>query len=401
MIERPIYFNQLLKWKGKQIIKVITGVRRSGKSTLLRMLQSYLCEEEPASHIIYINFEDMNFDELREYHKLHSYIKEQKKEGVMNYVLIDEVQEVPEFQRAINSLFLMEQIDIYVTGSNAHLLSSEFSTLLSGRYIEISMMPLSFLEYCDTSSAKESLEQLYRDYVTKSSFPYATQLSDQSMVNEYLNGIYSTIILKDVVERKKISDPQILDSIVKYLSDTVGNLISSKKISDTLTSMGRKVSYHTVEAYVSALCESYLFYKVDRYDIKRKQYLKSLSKYYICDLGLRTFLLGNKRGNRGFIIENIVFLELKRRYMKVAVGKIDQYEIDFVCIDGNGMRTYVQVSESIQDEEVYQQEIRSLNQIQDHFPKYLITFDQEPRSFEQGIQIINLLDFLTMKKESY
>lgn len=319
----------------------------------------------------------------------------------MNYVLIDEVQEVPEFQRAINSLFLMEQIDIYVTGSNAHLLSSELSTLLSGRYIEISLMPLSFLEYCDTSSAKESLEQRYRDYVTKSSFPYATQLSDQSMVNEYLNGIYSTIILKDVVERKKISDPQILDSIVKYLSDTVGNLISSKKISDTLTSMGRKVSYHTVEAYVSALCESYLFYKVDRYDIKRKQYLKSLSKYYICDLGLRTFLLGNKRGNRGFIIENIVFLELKRRYMKVAVGKIDRYEIDFVCIDGNGMRTYVQVSESIQDEEVYQQEIRSLNQIQDHFPKYLITFDQEPRSFEQGIQIIYLLDFLTMKKESY
>lgn len=394
MIERRNYLDKLIKMKDQQVIKVVTGVRRCGKSTLLKQFQQYLLENGVnAKQIIFINFEQIENEYLLDYHKLYNHVIEHIIQNTQNYVFLDEVQNVKEFQKAVNSLFVHENIDIYITGSNAYMLSGELATLLSGRYIEIQMLPLSFSEYLELKGGDK--REAWNDYFYQGGFPYAAAIEYEEIRMEYLSGIYNTVLLKDIVARKKFQDVALLESITKFLFDNIGNIVSSKKIADSLTSFGRKTNSITVENYISALQESFILYKVNRYDVKGKQYLKSLEKYYMVDIGLRKLLLGNKGSDIGHILENIVFLELLRRGNKVYIGKFDDLEIDFVT-EKNGEVVYYQVSASILDPTTYQREIKPLKLISDNYPKYIITMDEIPMN-EGGIKQVNIMDFLLNK----
>ena len=303
MIERPDYLQKLIDFKEKNLIKVVTGIRRCGKSTLFELYQEYLLKEGVLpEQIVSINFEDMDYDELTDYRVLYKYIKERLLPDKTVYIFLVEIQNVENFQKAVDSLYIKKNTDIYITGSNAYMLSGELATLLSGRYVEISMLPLSFQEYMQTISNDSNLERSFREYQMNSSFPGAIELSGRKKIHEYLAGIYHTIILKDVVGRLKITDIGILESVVKFMFDNIGNLCNTKKIADTMTSYGRKVSVHTVERYLNGLVDSFILYKVSRYDVKGKQYLKSGDKYYIADIGLRYYLLGNRETDWGHIL---------------------------------------------------------------------------------------------------
>ena len=306
MINRPNYLKQLINFKGKDLIKVVTGIRRCGKSTLFDLYCDYLKNNGvEENQIIRINLEDADFDFLNNYKELYNFVKEKLLPNKMNYVFLDEIQNVKEFQKACDSLYIKKNVDLYITGSNAYILSGELATLLSGRYVEIKMLPLSFKEYI-SYFGEDNLIMKYTDYITKSSFPYALKLNSKQEVNNYLEGIYNSIIIKDIVTRKNITDVTMLESIIKFMFDNIGNLCSSTKISNTMSSMGRKISIPTVESYLNTLVDAYILYKVDRYDIKGKQYLSSGSKYYLSDIGLRYFLLGSKKADEGHILENIV-----------------------------------------------------------------------------------------------
>ncbi len=400
MIERKAYFDKLKKLQNKKIIKVVTGIRRCGKSTLLSMFRDYIVKNGVSEkQIIVINFEDIKFEEYTDYRKLYRYISEKIRPDLMNYIFLDEVQIVHEFQKAIDSLFIKENVDIYITGSSAYMLSGEIATLLSGRYIEIKMLPLSLKEYKELreeSLTKEILGNaaLYREYITYGSFPYVVTLNqDMELIRDYLMGIYSTVLLKDIMQRKKIMDALMLESVVKFAFDNIGNMLSIKKISDTMTSVGRRISAPTVENYLFSLLESYLLYKIGRYDIKGKQYLKTQEKYYVADVGLRYFLLGSKTGDEGYILENIIFLELLRRGYDIFIGKVDEYEVDFIT-QKQGECAYYQVALTVRDEQTLQRELRPLKLIQDHFPKYLITLDDDHEIYHNGIKQVNAIDFL-------
>ena len=393
MIARKIYLEKLKSLQDKQLIKVVTGIRRCGKSTLLSLFQDYLLENGvDKNQIISINFENVDFEELQDYKKLHQYIDQKLVPSKKNYVFLDEIQNVTDYQKAVDSLYIKDNIDLYMTGSNAYFLSGELATLLSGRYVEIEMLPLSFEEYTSALSEKTDLPSIYRNYLVNSSFPYTLSL-DREQIRMYLEGIYNTVILKDVVARKNISDVAILGSLVKYMFDNIGNITSIKKISDSLTSAGRKISNHTVESYLLALIDSFIFYKVGRYDVKGKQYLKTNEKYYAVDIGLRYFLLGTKKADMGRILENVVYLELLRRGYEVYVGKVDSLEVDFVAVK-DGSVEYYQVAQTVQQEETLERELRSLNRIKDHNTKYLLTLDNEPFSTHNGIKQIYALDWI-------
>lgn len=313
----------------------------------------------------------------------------------MNYLFFDEIQLVGNFQKTIDSLFLLDNVDIYITGSNAYLLSGEIATLLTGRYVEIKLFPFSFSEFIMASGKPQSLEQAYRQYVECGSFPYVTQIcNDKEMVREYLSGLYNTIVLKDVVGRKKITDVMMLQSIVRFIADNIGNISVIKRISDTLTSLGRKITSHTVENYISALTDSYIFYQAQRYDTKGKQLLKTGMKLYLADIGLRNVINGTKGGDMGHILENIVFLELARRGGEIYVGKAGEAEIDFVVINGND-KAYYQVALSVRDEATMNRELAPLKSLPDSFPKYLLTMDNDPVVQHDGIKQIYVLDWLT------
>lgn len=400
MINRVNNLQYISKFKDTQIIKVITGVRRCGKSTLLEMFRDELLKNGiDEKNTICINFEDIQFSDLDSYLKVYNYINERVQKDSMNYIFLDEIQLIPDFQKAVDSLFIKKNCDIYITGSNAYLLSGELSTLLSGRYVEIHLLPLSFSEYKQAFPEETSLLRLYRNYLEFSSFPYALQLkNDIRLIHDYLSGIYNTIILKDIVARKGISEIAQLESIIKFLADNIGNICSIKKIADTMTSDGRKISTHTVESYIDSLCKSFIFYKVQRFDVKGKQILKSGEKYYLCDLGLRTFLLGRKYADRGFILENIVYLELLRRGYKVFIGKTGEYEIDFIAQNENGTE-YYQVTESMHDEQTRNRELRALESVKDHNPKYVICLDDESIIDYNGIKQIYALDWLVECRE--
>lgn len=391
MVLRNRYLEKLRKTKGKQIIKAITGVRRCGKSTLLMQFQDELLKSGVESHqIVSVNFEDLAFKELLDYGALHDYLLKRLQPGQMTYVFLDEVQNVPMFQKAVDSLYIKPNVDVYLTGSNARLLSGELATLLSGRYVEISMLPLSFAEYFELIGGDR--RDAWNAYFRRGGFPFAVTLEDEEVWRDYLLGIYHTVLLKDIVARKNISDVAVLESVTGFLFDNVGNIVSSKKIADSLTSNGRKTTSITVENYINALTESFILYKVGRYNIKGKQYLKSLEKYYLVDLSLRRMLLGDSATDLGHVLENIVYLELIRRGYQVRIGKVGEQEIDFVAVKGSDRR-YFQVAASVLDPATFTREITPLKAIKDNYPKTILTLDELPLEHE-GIQQINILDFL-------
>ena len=406
-IDRKEYLDFLVKSKDRQIIKVVSGVRRCGKSTLFEIYKDFLLENGvEKNQIISINFEDMDYEELTDYKKLYEYIKSKMIGDKKNYIFLDEIQHVDKFEKVVDSLFIKENTDLYITGSNAYFMSGELATLLSGRYIELKMLPLSFKEYYQAKLEYEKLEQkenrisktliqYYNEYIVNSSFPYTLQLdSDLKNIHEYLSGIYNSVLLKDIVARLKISDVMRLESVVKYIFDNIGNLTSLSKIANTLTSMGRKTDAKTIEKYIRGLTDSLLVHEVSRYNIKGKEFLSTLSKYYVTDLGLRQMILGNRNIDMGHILENVIYLELLRRKGNVYVGQFDKNEIDFVVINSNEIE-YYQVALTVLDENTLKRELDAFKNIKDNYPKYLITLDDVMVNTDyDGIKVVNALEWL-------
>jgi len=398
MISRDEYLNKLIKFKDKELIKVVTGIRRCGKSTLFDIYEIYLKENGiDDDHIIKINLEEVEYHNiLNDYLKLYNYVMNKVKDNNKYYVFLDEVQKVNEFQKACDGLYIKKNIDLYITGSNSNLLSGELATLLSGRYVEIKMLPLSFIEFVSFYKDENNLERLYQKYISFGSFPYVINFETIDDVDIYIKGIYDSIIINDIINRKKIADISMLKSIVYFMLDNIGNITSTKKIADTMISNGRNISVHTVENYIESLLESFTFYKASRYDIKGKQYLKTGDKYYVTDPGLRYILLGRKQGDKGRILENVVYLELLRRGYEVYVGKVDDLEIDFVAINSKGIE-YYQIAESVRDENTLERELKPLQMVKDNFPKYILTMDIDPETTYNGIIKQNVLDWLLKK----
>ena len=395
MIQRKEYLKKLIAFRDKQLIKVVTGVRRCGKSTLLKMYQEWLREQGvEASRIISINFEDIDYEELTDYRKLYDYLKEHLNPERMTYIFLDEIQNVADFPKVVDSLYIKNNVDIYMTGSNAYMLSSEIATLISGRYVQIEMLPFSFKEYMESTGSMNDRGVKYTEYLENSSFPQTLELKGQpDEIRDYLVGLNNTIVVKDIVNRKKITDTMMLKSLLRFVFDNIGNPLSSKKIADTMTSAGRKIDVKTVEKYLEALTESYILYQAKRYNIKGKQYLKTLEKYYVVDVGLRFMLLGSKQMDAGHILENVVYLELLRRGYDVYVGKINEFEVDFVAQNSRGT-SYFQVALTVRDEKTLQRELRPLQSIRDHYPKMIVTLDEDPETQYDGIRRVNARDWL-------
>ena len=406
-IDRKEYLDFLVKSKDRQIIKVVSGVRRCGKSTLFEIYKDFLLENGVAKNqIISINFEDIDYEELTDYKKLYEYIKSKMIGDKKNYIFLDEIQHVDKFEKVGDSLFIKENTDLYITGSNAYFMSSELATLLSGRYIKLKMLPLSFKEYYQAKLEYEKMEQkenrisktliqYYNEYIVNSSFPYTLQLdSNLKNIHEYLSGIYNSVLLKDIVARLKISDVMRLESVVKYIFDNIGNLTSLSKIANTLTSMGRKTDAKTIEKYIRGLTDSLLVHEVSRYNIKGREFLSTLSKYYVADLGLRQMILGNRNIDMGHILENIIYLELLRRKGNIYVGQFDKNEIDFVIVNSNEIE-YYQVALTVLDENTLKRELDAFKNIKDNYPKYLITLDDVMVNTDyDGIKVVNALEWL-------
>lgn len=401
-INRKEYLDFLMRHKDRDVIKVITGIRRSGKSTLFEIYKDYLKSQGVNDdQIISINFEDLEFEDYREYKNLYKYIINKLNPNKMNYIFLDEIQHVKQFEKAVDSLFIKSNVDIYITGSNAYFMSGELATLLTGRYVELNVLPLSFKEFCQAYRENDNydytvktLSELYNLYITRSSFPYTASLNDEKDIKEYLRGIYDSVLLNDVVARYKISDVMLLESIVVFIFDSIGSPLSLKKIADTLTSKGRKTTSLTVEKYVKALIESMLIYQAKRYNIKGKELLATNSKYYVADIGLRQILMSKTTNDQGHILENIVYLELLRRGYDVYVGNIDNREVDFVARMGQSTE-YYQVSASVLDPVTLERELTPFNKIKDNYPKYLLTFDEIGAGSDyEGVKQMNVLEWL-------
>jgi len=407
VVQRDEYLNQLKKWKDEQVIKVITGIRRCGKSTLLEMYRDYLKSEGVSDdRIISINFEELEYEELSDYKALYNYIKERLHKTETTYIFLDEIQQVENFQKAVDSLYVKKNTDIYITGSNAYLLSGELATLLSGRYVEINMLPLSFAEFCQIKMSGDKNE-LFAEYMKNGGLPYITNFGDDSeKIDTYLEGIYNTIIVKDIEERqkrresdpdkRKVTDIALLKNISRFLAGSIGSPISVKSIADYVTSSGRKVSPNTVDDYVEALTEPYIFYPVERYDVLGKQLLKKNRKMYIVDLGLRRHLLARQRYDLGFSLENIIYFELLRRGYSVNIGKIGASEIDFVARKNDNV-SYYQVTASMTEESTFEREMSPLKGITDNYPKTVITLDRFTLGNYEGMEVVNAVDWLLDK----
>ena len=396
MIQRQEYLNSLLSFRDKQLIKVVTGIRRCGKSTLLEQFRDFLLADGISdTQIVAINLEEGEHDALETYRQLFDFIMERFLPYKKMYVFIDEVQRIADFQKAVDSLYVKKNCDIYITGSNAHLLSGELATLLSGRYVEVKMLPLSFKEFVSSTRKDANLERLYADYIQNSAFPYALEIASNKDKRLYLQSIFDTVVLKDIIARGKFPDIAMLKSVVRFMFDNIGNLCSTKKIADTMTSAGRKISVHTVENYLTALTDAFILYQIGRYDVKGKQYLKTGEKYYIADIGLRYALLGPKKADMGHILENVVFLELYRRGYDIYIGKVGNLEIDFIAVTETGEK-YFQVAYTVIDTNgaTLRRELAPLEAVSDHYPKYLLTMDSTPTTAHNGIMQINVLDWL-------
>ena len=402
MIERTEYLEQLKRFKDKDLIKVVTGIRRCGKSTLFDLFINYLKEIGITDEqIIKINLEDVDYS-FDDYRELYDHVKKKIDSKKQYYVFLDEVQNVPQFQKAVDSLYIKKNVDVYITGSNAYLLSGELATLLSGRYVEIKMLPLSFKEYLKAfnDGSGKSWHEYFLDYMRNGGMPGNIQIiqDNPNDLDMYLEGIFTTIVYKDIITKNNITDKMLLESILKFIFDSIGSPISTKKISDTLTSKGMPTSNHTVEKYISAFVQCFLIYKAERFDVKGKNLLARDYKYYVVDPGLRSYLLGKKAdSDMGHILENIVYLELLRRGYKVYIGKVDDLEVDFVAENRDGLK-YYQVALSVRDEKVLERELKSLQKTGDHYPKYLITLDMDLEADYNGITKINVVDWLTNKE---
>ena len=398
MKNRALYLSKLIQFKDKPLIKVITGIRRCGKSTLLSLFEKHLIADGiDEAHVIRINLESFEFDEITTYKALHAYIKERMHDNTPRYyVLLDEVQLIPGWEKAVNALLVDANVDVYITGSNAHLLSSELSTLLSGRYVEIKMQPLSFKEFLDFTGTDraEQHQIMFDQYLEFGGLPTVVELLEHvETIGPFLEGIYNTVLMKDVVERNSVRDPALLESILKFLAANVGSIVSTKKISDYLSSSGRKTTSDTIDNYLKMLESAFIIYKANRYDLKGKMFLKTLEKYYMVDMGIRNRLAGLRNTDYGHVLENVVYLELIRRGYEVSIGKIGTLEVDFIAEKTNE-RIYYQVSATVLDEASKTRELRPLQAIADNYPKYMLTMDQTIFSDYAGIKVQNIIDFL-------
>lgn len=406
MVQRKEYLEKLIEWKDDDVIKVVTGIRRCGKSTLLMQYQDYLKSigiEE--NQIIAVNFEELEYEELCDYKKLYAYIKDRLVADKITYIFLDEIQKVPSFEKVVDSLYVKPNIDIYITGSNAYMLSGDLATLLTGRYVEISMLPLSFSEYMQLSDKDK--ESAFADYIKYGGLPFvATMDRTDDKVDTYLEGIYNTVIVKDIEDRqkrqesnsdkRKINDIPLLKTIAKYLSSVIGSPVSLRGITNYLVSSGRKISANTVSNYVDALIESFIFYPAERFDIVGKQLLKANKKYYMVDLGIRNHILPRKYYDLGFSVENIVFFELLRRGCKVTIGKYQENEVDFVA-EKRGEFTYIQVTADMVSESTFGREMKPLYAIQDNYEKIVLTLDKLTVGNYDGIKVVNVIDWLLNK----
>ena len=397
MINRELYMNKLWAYKDTEFIKVITGIRRCGKSSLLKLLMNRLLDENEKNNVIYMNFESFEFDNIVDYKDMYNNIKQKINKKAKNYILLDEVQRVAEWEKAVNALAVDFECDIYITGSNAYLLSSELSTYLSGRYVEIKVLPLSFKEFLDFAKLDDNMssEDKFIEYIRYGGMPGIISLKNEEDIYENaIKGIYNTVFMKDVIERNKLVDATLLEKILRFLMSNIGSLISAKKISDFLTSQGTKVTHNTVLNYLTMLENAYLIYKVPRYDIKGKELLKTLEKYYIVDTGIRNVILGFRNTDFGHLIENIVYFELLRRGYEVTIGKTDSLEVDFIATNSNDKK-YIQVTYSMLDNSVKNRELKVLRSINDNYEKTILTMDKiYNNTSEEGIKIKYLVDFL-------
>lgn len=403
MVQRKEYLNKLIQWKDEQVIKVVSGIRRCGKSTLLAQYQDYLKETGTEDkQIVTVNFEELEYEELCDYKKLYAYIKERLLPDKMTYIFLDEIQKVPDFEKVVDSLYVKPNTDIYITGSNAYMLSGDLATLLTGRYVEISMLPLSFQEYLELSH--KECENAFADYIKYGGLPFvATMEKTDDKIDAYLEGIYNTVIVRDIEDRqkrqevnpekRKINDIALLKTIAKYLASVIGSPVSVRGITNYLISGGRKISPNTVNDYVEALTESFVFYPAERFDIVGKQLLATNRKYYMVDLGIRNHILPRKNYDLGFSVENIVFFELLRRGYRVTIGKCQDAEIDFVA-EKQGIFTYVQVTADMTAEETFEREMKPLRSIRDNYEKLVLTLDKFTGGNYDGIKVVNVLDWL-------
>lgn len=397
MIIRENYLKKIIDAKDTDFIKVITGMKRTGKSTLLLMFRDYLLANGvKEENIVHINFESAKYDDIKDYKDLYKYIEDKVKDEKI-YLLLDEIQSVSSWEKAINSFKVDFNMDIYITGSNAYLLSSELSTLLSGRYIEIKMYPLSFKEFLVFNNYDENnLEEKFNEYLKYGGLPAITLIKgNDELILSYLNDIYNTIVKKDIIDRNNIKDVALLENIIKYLFNNVGSPISTKKISDYLNSnkVVQKSNHQTIDNYLNMLEKSYIIYKADRTDVKSKSLLKTLGKYYVSDSGIRNIILGFRNINEGHLLENIVYLELLRRGYRVNIGKIGDYEAHFVAENPHTIR-YYQVAQSISDEDVRAREIRSLENIPDNYEKIILSMDKSINNDYNGIKVRNIISWL-------
>ena len=406
MVERKEYLERLFQWKDEQVIKVITGIRRCGKSTLLLQYQAWLkANGVSADQIVSVNFEELEYEELLDYRKLYEYLKNHLCVGKKTYIFLDEIQKVTAFEKVVDSLYVKPDIDIYITGSNAYMLSSDLATLLTGRYVEIKMLPLSFKEFLDITAL--DAEQGLAEYLRDGGLPYIAVMNRTSeKVETYLEGIYNTVIVKDIEDRqtrkesepskRKITDITLLKTIAKYLASVVGNPVSIRSITNYLTSNGRKLSPNTVSDYVDALIESFIFYPAERFDIVGKQLLKANRKLYIVDLGLRNYILPRQNYDLGFSLENIVYFELLRRGYRVMIGKVGNTEVDFVA-ERKGTYSYIQVTADMTAKETFERELKLLSNIRDNYEKIVLTADRFTPGNYNGIQVKYLPDWLLGK----
>ena len=403
MVRRTAYLERLASWKDEQVIKVVTGIRRCGKSTLLKQYQELLREQGVGEEqIISINFEELEYEPLLEYHALYQYVKERLCPGKMTYIFLDEIQKVAGFQKVVDSLYVKENTDLYITGSNAYLLSGDLATLLTGRYVELSMLPLSFREYTEAAGIRG--DAAFAEYLKYGGLPYVASMEKtEEKVGTYLEGIYNTVIVKDIEDRqsrkesdpdkRKVTDITLLKTIARYLAGVIGSQVSVKSVADYLTSSGRKVSPNTVDDYMEALAESFIFYPVERFDIAGKQVLKTNQKWYMVDLGLRGHILPRRNYDLGFSLENVVYLELLRRGYRVNIGKIHSGEVDFVA-QKQGTLTYFQVTADMTAQETFEREMRPLRTIRDNYPKMVLTLDRYTPGDYEGIRVFQVTDWL-------
>lgn len=399
-LKRQEYLNWLIKWKDKQIIKVVTGVRRCGKSTIFEIFQNYLLENGVSKEqIITINFENLDFEELQDYKSLYQYVNRRLLTDKKNYIFLDEIQHVQQYEKVVDSLFLKDNCDVYITGSNAYFMSGELATLLTGRYVELAMMSLSFREFCfalDDERKDWSLNEKLNEYISCGSFPYVLKYGyGQQEAKEYMEGIYNTILLNDIVKRLRIADVNMLESVTQFMMYNIGNRTSPTTIANTLTSNHKKIDVKTVNRYIRGLTDSLLFYEARRYNIKGKMFLSTINKYYICDIAMRNMKVRGKESDIGHILENLVYLELRRRYHEVYVGQFGtDGEVDFVAMK-NGNPTYFQVAQTTLDEEVLKRELTPLQSIEDNYPKYLLTLDEAFGEMDyEGIKKRNALKWM-------